>query len=531
MKYLCNKEIGFVPCLSQGNEKFLFQKKFRSRSLDGHSLHTRRSIQLFRHQCPLIYTTKPPATLTPSMSSSTIQESSKQTEDKTWLQSVLDCRERSPSHGDTTALENLHREAEEELMTRLRLPGTKDELWRFTNLRNLFLARFQTSSHSVDRHLLETYFEKGVESHQIVLVDGVFDPSLSNLSGIPDRVFIGSVTSLDTERQQQIYHLTRKGETGIQETNIFAAINLASFRDITVVWIPQDISLQEYIHLCCYSTSCLNTSFYGISHPRIVVVVEGGSHVKVLQHHFGASGGYLDNYATSIRVGDSATLEYYIVNECPKDVLWLGSLNAQLEQYCTFQFRFLSSGSKVGRLTMTTEFLGRESNTLLHGLAVANEERTLDFHSFVDHRVPSCRSEQIQRNLVADRSQCVFRGLVKIRREAPYTCAHQLCRSMLLSNRAQTKTMPMLEIANDEVECSHGATVSEIEEDELFYLLSRGIPEWDARVLLVRSFALELLKEFPFPSIVDRMESLIARVVNDSKEENVMEAVKEGEWD
>ncbi|GJD08466.1 UPF0051 protein [Galdieria sulphuraria] len=467
------------------------------------------------------------------MSSSTIQESAKQTEDKTWLQSILDCRESTANHEDTAVLNSLHREAEEELKTRLRIPGRKDELWRFTNLRNLFLTRFQTSSHRVDNQLLESLFEKDVQSQRVVLVDGVFDPFLSNISNIPDRIFIGSVTELDVERQRWIYELTKKGETGIQETNIFGAINLASFRDITIVWIPQDVSLQDYIHLCCYSSNCLNSSFYGISHPRIVVVVEGGSHVKILQHHFGASGGYLDNFATSISIGDSATLEYYIVNECPKDALWLGSLNAQLEQYCTFQFRFLSSGSKVGRLTMTTDLVGRESNTSLHGLAIANEERTLDFHSFVDHRVPSCHSEQLQRNLVADRSQCVFRGLVKIRREAPHTCAHQLCRSMLLSNRAQTKTMPMLEIANDEVECSHGATVSEIEEDELFYLLSRGIPEWDARVLLVRSFSLELLKEFPFPSIVARMESLIAQVVNNSKEEKVIEAdtVEEGQWD
>ncbi|KAK4522653.1 hypothetical protein GAYE_PCTG14G0543 [Galdieria yellowstonensis] len=533
--FSCPNDICFVPVVSQGRQHVGFQWKPRltSCSFVGCSGFRESRIEgSGKRWCPLVSTKKRTGIWTPFMSSAQVQ-TTKETEDKSWLQSVLDCRDVDFGQLGATALQSLRREAEEELTTRLKLPGRKDELWRFTNLRNLFSARFKSSTHRVEKPFLESFFERDVPSQQVVLVDGVFDPSLSNLSNIPDQVFIGSVTKLDEERQRWIYELTKKGETGIKETNIFAAVNLASFRDITVIWIPRDISLPECLHLCCCSTTSSDSSFYGISHPRLAVVVEGGSHVKILQHHFGTSGGYLDNYATSVSVGDSATLEYYVVNECPKDALCLGSLNAQLEQYSTFRFRLLSVGSRVGRLTMTTNFSGRESNALLHGLSVANEDRTLDFHSFIDHSIPSCRSEQLQRNLAADRSQCVFRGLVKIRREARSTCAHQLCRSMLLSNRAQTKTMPMLEIANDEVECSHGATVAEIEEDELFYLLSRGISEWDARVLLVSGFALDLLKEFPFPSIVERTENLIAQVVNDSREDDTkqVDTVEQQEWD
>eukprot|EP00871_Galdieria_phlegrea_P004719 jgi/Galph1/5248/GphlegSOOS_G3810.1 len=436
------------------------------------------------------------------------------TRDRTWLQSVLDCRENVATvKHENKLLPELRNEAESQLNT-LRLPGPKDELWRFTNLRNLFNVRFQTPSHQVDEETLQKFVEKTEGFHTVVLVDGEIQESLCNISALLPNVFIGSINSLDPKQQQLVLEVTKRGETGVNATNIFSSVNLASFRDITVIWVPSDVSVPGFIQLCCYSSKCQEKGLSSVSHPRIVVIMERGSQAKILEHHFGSHGGYLENTCTSLSIGDSASLQYYVVNECPQDAQWLGSCHVQADRYCSLRFRFLSVGGELARLTMKTNIIGSEANVSLHGLSLGTHRRTLDFHSFIDHTVPSAKSEQLQRNIVTDYAQAVFRGLIKIRPDSPGSSAHQLCRSMLLSSHAQTKTMPMLEIANDDVECSHGATVAEFNEDELFYLLARGIPPLEAKSLLLRGFAMDSLLEFPFQSVRDRVEGLFSEMVN-----------------
>jgi len=290
--------------------------------------------------------------------------------------------------------------------------------------------------------------------------------------------------------------------------NGFAALNVA-FAEIQVARIPKETSLYQPIEFS-FATGAGTAAF-----PHILVIAESGSKATIVES-YGGSG--FTNAGVQIVVEDNADLTHYRVQKDAPDAFHVGTTEVRLGAGSRYDSTNINLGGAISRHDIDVKFTAEGGEAYVDGLYMLNGSQHSDTHSIIDHQMPNCKSHQNYKGVMNDKSRAVFNGKVLVRENAHGTDAQQSNKNLLLSNEARVDTKPQLEIFNDDVKCSHGATVGQLEEEDLFYLLTRGLPQTLARNLLTYGFAEEIINKIGIDWIKSDLDATVLNRLNTTLE-------------
>jgi len=388
----------------------------------------------------------------------------------------------------------------------LAIPSTRDEAWRFADLSPLLQVEFQavdSQPTTLGFDHIQPFILPEAVSSRLVFVNGVYDPALSAVDGLPDRVL---VTNLATGAELlEALPARLAQQPGAEE--VFTALNTASFTDGAMVWVEKDQVIEPPIQILYVSTATQTA----IAHPRCLVVAESGSQLTLIEEYVTLNEGtYFMNSVTEIWVNENAAVNHTRVQHDSTEAFHVGKTAVSQAQYSRYTCNAVSLGGKLSRHNLEIYQTGEQTETTLNGLTIITGDQVADTHSAIAFTKPHSTSRQLHKCIVDDHAHAIFNGKVFVPKAAQLTNAGQLSNTLLLSPKARIDTKPQLEIVADNVKCAHGATVSQLDTDEVFYLQSRGIDEVSARKLLVYAFAYEVIDQIPIASLKDRL-SAIAR--------------------
>ncbi len=384
----------------------------------------------------------------------------------------------------------------------LSVPSARDEDWRFTDLSPLYRLKLQPADGKApDAAALEplAIAEAGT---RVVLVDGRYVESLSRpMAG--DGVYVGGLA-----RALQLHEAALQqalASTARIESDLFAAVNTAFLHDAAVVYVGPDRKLDTPVHILQISTGAGTAS-----HPRVLVVCGRGSEATVVEDFvsLGAQSS-LTNALAEIAVDVNAGLRHVRVQREADDVYHIGNTSIALARDARLRSWAVTLGGRLSRHNFNVLQQGEGIDCEIDGLALISGRQLADTHSFIDHAHPRGRSRQLHKTVVGGAAHAVFNGKIRVNAGAQQTDSGQQSRTLLLTPRAHVDAKPQLEIFADDVKCAHGATVGQLEADEIFYLKSRGLSEATARNLLTYAFAAEVVEGIPVRSLVNALEERI----------------------
>lgn len=288
--------------------------------------------------------------------------------------------------------------------------------------------------------------------------------------------------------------------------NGFTALNLA-FADLAVLTIEKETVVDEPIEFNFAAAD--GTAIF----PHVLVIAKAGSNATVVESYAGPAKSFT-NAAIQIVVEDNANLTHYRVQKESADAFHYGVTEVSVGGGSVYNSTNINIGGGLSRHDIDVKFTAEGGEAWVDGLYMLNGTQHADTHSIIDHQVPNCTSHQNYKGVMNDKSRAVFNGKVFVRENAHGTDAQQSNKNLLLSNEARVDTKPQLEIFNDDVKCSHGATVGQLEEEELFYLLTRGLPENLARNLLTYGFAEEIIRKVGIESIKSELDAAVLNRLN-----------------
>jgi len=386
-------------------------------------------------------------------------------------------------------------------------PTTRDEDWRFTNVsaiaRTAFSLAEKGKARVSDSDLKPWHVQDAAA--QLVFVDGQFRGDLSVLRTLPASVSIVSLKEAIAKNFSALEaHLGRYLDI---QRDAFSALNTAFIEDGAFVHVARGATLDQPIHLLFVSTVAGSPRMV---HPRNLLIFEKETQATVIEEYISLGGGTVFcNSATELIAGDNAHVSHYMIEREDKDAFNISTLRIQLGRSTNVASHSLLLGGGLVRNNVHPVLAGEGGECLINGLFVGNGKQHLDNYMHVEHASPHCASRQFYNGILDGHAHGVFHGRIVVHKDAQKTDAKQTNRNLLLSDDAQIDTKPQLEIYADDVKCTHGATIGQIEENALFYLRSRGIDEVSARRFLLMAFAGECLDRMKPGAARDHSERLI----------------------
>lgn len=390
-------------------------------------------------------------------------------------------------------------------------PTTKQEDWRFTDvsaikelaLKPVFQAEL---SPELDGEVATRSLVASVEACRLVFVDGVFQSTLSSPALEQSGVFVKDLKgAFEVDPLHLQEHLTRYSES---DQNAFTALNTAYFTDGAVIKISKDTVVDPILHLVFVSTGRED----GMTiQPRNLVTVERGASVTMVEEYLGLDGGAktLTNSVTEFVVGENARVEHVKIQDETKEAFHIGGIYAQLDRCSHFRSHSLALGAKLSRNNIRTKLNGEGLACVLNGLYLTNGTRLADHHMVVEHAKPHCESHEYFNGILDDESRGVFHGRILVQPQAQKTDAKQTNKNLLLSDSATANTKPQLEIYADDVKCTHGATIGQMDEEAIFYLRTRGVPHAVARRMLMHAFAGEIIERIESEPLRECLDKVV----------------------
>ncbi len=385
------------------------------------------------------------------------------------------------------------------------IPNTREEEWRFTDLSSLKQVDFKLGMFQ------ETSLESDIlpeVSQQLVFVNGVYSPDLSNTENLPSGLIVGNLDVLSSEIVGE-YLAQAEGAK-----EVFTALNTAALNDVAVIWVGKNVVVEKPIHLLFVSVSGESAT---ISQPRVLVVAESNSQVTLIEEYIASSqneGVYFTNSVTEIWVNENAQVSHNRIAREGAAAFHVGKTAVTQARYSRYSCNAVTVGGKISRHNLEILQTGEQTETTLNGLTVIANNQLADTHSALSLNHPHGVSKQLHKCIIGDRAHGVFNGKIFVPKLAQLTNASQLNRNLLLSSKSRIDTKPQLEITADNVKCAHGATVSQLEDDQIFYLQSRGIDENNARKLLVNGFAMEVINFIPVASLRESLLKTVTSLTN-----------------
>ncbi|XP_065881061.1 protein ABCI7, chloroplastic [Euphorbia lathyris] len=394
-------------------------------------------------------------------------------------------------------------------------PSRKDEPFRFTDTSFIKQSQIHPISQPPQIDHLTSISEDSV-SPNVVIVDGFVLNSMSNLPNLPDGVYVGSLSNYSEDK---IAQMKLNFSDDFQWGDLFWSINGLGAPDVVLIYVPAGVRVENPIHLRYVSVEGGEgvSKNLPVSNPRVLVVVEEGGEVGIIEE-FVSTGDddkcYWANAVLEVMIEEGAKVTHSYVQSQSLNSAHIKWTSVQQKSKSTYELVEMSTGGKLSRHNLHVQQLGPDTTTELSTFHLCVGDQTQDLHSRLVFDHPRAYSRQLHKCIVAHSlGQAVFDGNVKVNRYAQKTDAGQLTRSLLLEPRATVNLKPNLQIIADDVKCSHGAAISDLEQAQLFYFLARGIDLQTARKALVFSFGAEVVERCPYPFIRNQVETRVKQLL------------------
>ena len=388
-------------------------------------------------------------------------------------------------------------------------PTTKDEDWRFTNVSGIARTAFRAAPAYENSELAATglgVFDNPGFAARLVFINGQFTPFFSQTSELPKGVTATSLREQIEQHPETLEkHLGRYADTS---RDAFVALNTAFVGDGAYVHVARRVVLEQPIVLLYLSTA---EDAPTMTQPRNLIVAEDGSQVAVVEDYVSVGGESIafSNAVTELVAGDNAHAQHFLIEREHVKAYNVSTLRIQQGRSANVTSHSVLLGGGLVRNNVHPVLAGEGGECLINGLFLGRGRQHLDNYMHVEHAAPHCGSRQFYNGILDGQAHGVFHGRIVVHKDAQKTDAKQTNRNLLLSDDAQIDTKPQLEIYADDVKCTHGATIGQIEENALFYLRSRGISETEARRLLLLAFAEECLERMHEGAARKHVERLI----------------------
>ena len=391
--------------------------------------------------------------------------------------------------------------------SQLGFPTTKLEAWRFTSVAPIAAIPFTLADDglsALSSDELNRFTFKDVPFTQLVVVNGCFAPQLSSCGALPAGVEVGGLSeAIHRDPTLVERYLTRLTP---YEDQPFTALNTAFLRDGAFLQIPANAVIEQPIHLLFVATAHEKAT---VHHPRVLIVAGENSQARIVESYAGLRDArYFTNAVTEIVAGPNAVIDHYKLLRESLQAFHVASMHVSLGRSSNFSSHSITLGGALVRNDVNALLNGEGIDCTLNGLYVANGCRLIDNHTMVDHAKPHCSSHELYKGILDGEARAVFNGKIVVQLDAQKTDAKQTNQALLLSEHAQINTTPQLEIFADDVRCTHGATVGQLDDNAMFYLRSRGLSHARARNVLIHAFASDILdriKIAPIRAHLDRV--------------------------
>ena len=386
-------------------------------------------------------------------------------------------------------------------------PSKKEEDWKYTSLNSIIkqdYSVFPKQENALEYSEIQKYFIHDIDSFKIIFVDGKYSSHLSQTTHDGMDICLMSAALSKPKYRLVIENYFNKVAT----KDSISSLNTAFSNEGAYIHIPKNKLVQKPIQIIHFSTG--NESAVMLQ-PRNLIVVEENSHVQIIERHQSLSGNpVLTNSVTEVFAKKRAIVDYYKVQNDNNTASLIDNtfIHQKQESHCavhTFSF-----GGKLTRNNLNFYQHGERIDSTLKGITILGDKQHVDHNTLVHHIEPNCESHQDYKGIFGDSSTGVFNGKVVVNKEAQKTNAFQANNNVLIGDKATINTKPQLEIFADDVKCSHGCTIGQLDDNAMFYLRSRGIPEKEAKALLMYAFSNNVLDSVKIPELKNRINKLIA---------------------
>jgi Fe-S cluster assembly protein SufD len=388
-------------------------------------------------------------------------------------------------------------------------PTLKDEDWRFTNvapIANLpFKPMLDGAQDKGAAEMLPGAVFANLAGSRLVFVNGHFAAELSAIGALPGGVKVSNLAAaLARESALVEKHLGRYAHA---EGNTFAALNQAFFSDGAFIYVPGGVTVAEPIQLIFISSA---KQAGDTIHPRNLIIADANSSLTVVESYLSVgNAAYFTNAVTELVAGDNARVEHVKFQDEAADAYHIATIQGQFGRTSRVNVHSFAVGAKLSRNNIRAKLAGEGLECILNGLYLTKDEQLADHHMVVEHAQPHCASHEYFNGILDDKSRGVFHGRILVRQIAQKTDAKQTNKNLLLSDDATADTKPQLEIYADDVKCTHGATIGQLNDESIFYLRARGINLQTARRMLIHAFAGEIIERIQCEGAREELNKLV----------------------
>lgn len=390
---------------------------------------------------------------------------------------------------------------------KLGFPTKKLEAWKYTSLNSILkedYSLFPDHDAALELKDVKKYFIHDIDSYKLIFVDGKFNSFLSETTHDSFDVCTLSSALTKSKYKAVIEHYFNKAA---KQDNM-TSLNTAFANEGAFIHVPKHAEVEKPIQIINFSTGKESSSFV---QPRNLIIAEENAHVQIIERHQSLTdNAVLTNSVTEIFSDKRATVDYYKIQNDNANASIVDNTYIEQQDESTCSVHTFSFGGNITRNNLNFFQKGEHINSILKGITIIEAKQHVDHHTLVHHIEPNCESHQDYKGIYDERAIGVFNGKVVVEKEAQKTNAYQQNNNVLVSDKATINAKPQLEIFADDVRCTHGCTIGQLDDQALFYMQQRGIPKKEAKALLMYAFANTVLESVKIPEVKNRINKLIA---------------------
>ncbi len=416
--------------------------------------------------------------------------------------------------GDIDLDSNVHKIRTEAIETfeKLGFPTKKDEEWKYTSLKTILkndYSVFPKIGKTVELKYVKEYFLHEIDSYKIVFVDGAYNSFLSDTTHEEADVCLLSAALKKPKYKMIIDHYF---DNITSKKDGFSSLNTAFSVEGAFINIPKNTILEKPIQILYFSTGSEKEI---LLQPRNLVIVGENSHVQIYERHQSLdNNAILTNCVLEIFAHKRAIIDYYKVQNDKENASIIDNTYVQQRQNSIVSINTFTFGGKLTRNNIEVFHEGEHITSNLNGITIIEGKQHVDNHTVINHKYENCESNELYKGIYDDSATGVFNGKVIVDQKAQKTNAFQQNDNILVGDKASINAKPQLEIFADDVKCSHGCTIGQLDEKALFYLQSRGIPKKEAKALMLFAFGNDVVEKIKIPALKSRVTKLISEKLN-----------------
>jgi Fe-S cluster assembly protein SufD len=402
-------------------------------------------------------------------------------------------------------LNEFRKEAEQKLED-IPFPTKRDEEWKYLSLKDLAKKTFkQTDLNEITEDKLESYVF-AEDTHYLVFVNGEYKKDLSNIGDLPEGAFVSTFREASKKQADEIE--THLGKYAYPDEDLFLSLNSTAFNDGVFVYVPKDTKVEKPIHILNFTNELSSDT---LTTSRVLVLGDRFSKFTVIEDFVGlGENSYLNIPVSEFVVSEGSHVKHMRIQRESLNAYNISRVGSHVESSAHYDSYTIHLGAKLSRSDVKAVIDGTNSDCTLDGLVLLNGEQVSDTHTVMHHKQPDCNSHQLHKVIVDGDAHSIFNGKIWVDKIAQKTDSFQENRNILLSDTGTINTKPQLEIFADDVKCSHGATIGQLDEDEMFYMKSRGLTDAKAKELLIQGYAWEVLENIDLKPLAEELQKAVA---------------------